>query len=75
MNGTEAQTDWEHVNWRQAQTLVRRLRQRIFRASQRGDLRLRSLTPKAVTPQLREPPRQRASRHPREQGQENGWRG
>ena len=44
MNGPEQQTDWNSVNWRKANANVRRLRQRIFRASQVGDLRkVRSL--------------------------------
>lgn len=38
-NGTERQTDWNGVNWRRVNRLVRNLRQRIFRASQEGDLR------------------------------------
>jgi RNA-directed DNA polymerase len=43
-NGPERRTDWDTVNWRQAQRLVRNLRQRIFRATQAGDLRkVRSL--------------------------------
>lgn len=43
-NGTERQTDWSTVNWRQADRHVRNLRQRIFRASQEGDLKkVRSL--------------------------------
>jgi RNA-directed DNA polymerase len=45
-NGPEGQagTDWNAINWRQADRLVRNLRQRIFRASQANDLRkVRSL--------------------------------
>jgi RNA-directed DNA polymerase len=43
-NGTDRPTDWQAVNWRQAQRCVRNLRQRIFRASQAGDLKkVRSL--------------------------------
>jgi RNA-directed DNA polymerase len=43
-NGTETQTDWNSVNWRQAKRTVRNLRQRIFRATQEGDLnKVRSL--------------------------------
>jgi RNA-directed DNA polymerase len=38
-NGPTGGTDWTTVNWRQAQRAVRNLRQRIFRASQHGDLR------------------------------------
>ena len=37
-NGPEGGTDWTRVNWRKANRAVRTLRQRIFRASQRGDL-------------------------------------
>jgi RNA-directed DNA polymerase len=37
-NGPVRQTDWTTVNWRRAQRNVRNLRQRIFRASQVGDL-------------------------------------
>ena len=44
VNGTEQQTDWKSVNWREANANVRRLRQRIFRASQDGNCRkMRSL--------------------------------
>ena len=38
-NGPERQTDWHSVDWRKANRLVRNLRQRIFRASQAGDLK------------------------------------
>ena len=37
-NGPVRPTDWTTVNWRRAQRTVRNLRQRIFRASQAGDL-------------------------------------
>src|SRR5260370_1573512 len=37
-NGTETQTDWNAINWRQANRAVRNLRQRIFRATQEGNL-------------------------------------
>ena len=37
-------TDWNVVDWRRANTLVRNLRQRIYRATVEGDLRkVRSL--------------------------------
>lgn len=39
VNGTERQMDWNGVNWRRANRVVRNLRQRIFRASKDGDLR------------------------------------
>jgi len=43
-NGTERQTDWNAVDWRQAERTVRNLRQRIFRATQEGNLKkVRSL--------------------------------
>src|SRR5438874_2688655 len=43
-NGPERRTDWDTVDWRKAQRLVRGLRQRIFRAAQAGDHRkVRSL--------------------------------
>src|SRR6516162_7558494 len=45
-NGPEERTgtDWDTINWRKADRLVRNLRHRIFRASQAGDLRrVRSL--------------------------------
>lgn len=43
-NGTETHTDWNAVNWRHAYRRVRNLRQRIFRATQAGDLKkVRSL--------------------------------
>src|SRR5439155_26486215 len=38
-NGPRRPTDWTRVNWRKVQRQVRTLRQRIFRASQTGDLR------------------------------------
>ncbi len=34
---TERPTDWNRVNWRDANRRVRNLRQRIFRATQRQD--------------------------------------
>jgi len=37
VNGPERRTDWNAVNWRQAERRVRNLRQRIFAASQQGD--------------------------------------
>ncbi len=37
-NGNETRTDWNGVDWRRANRLVRNLRQRIFRASKEGDL-------------------------------------
>ena len=44
VTGTERHTDWNTVNWRQANKRVRNLRQRIFRATQAGDLnKVRSL--------------------------------
>jgi RNA-directed DNA polymerase len=36
-NGTEKQTDWNAVDWRKANRIVRNLRQRIFRATQEQD--------------------------------------
>lgn len=43
-NRPERPTDWNTVNWRKVQRLVRNLRQRIFRATQTGDWRkVRSL--------------------------------
>ena len=39
MNGTEGPTDWNSVNWHEASEEVRRLRQRIFRASQEGGMK------------------------------------
>src|ERR1044072_67878 len=38
-NGSERPTDWNAVNWRRANRMVRNLRQRIFRASKAGDLK------------------------------------
>jgi RNA-directed DNA polymerase len=35
-HGTETPTDWNAVEWRQAEARVRNLRQRIFRATQQG---------------------------------------
>jgi RNA-directed DNA polymerase len=44
VNVTERQTDWNSVNWREANRIVRNLRQRIFRASTEGNLKkVRSL--------------------------------
>jgi RNA-directed DNA polymerase len=45
VNGPEDEiTDWSSINWRQVEDDVRRLRQRIFAASQAGDLaQVRSL--------------------------------
>src|SRR5437764_3636686 len=43
-NGTEKQTDWNAIDWRKAHRTVRNLRQRIFRATQEGNLKkVRSL--------------------------------
>jgi RNA-directed DNA polymerase len=43
-NVTERRTDWNSVNWRKANRIVRNLRQRIFRASTEGNLKkVRSL--------------------------------
>ena len=39
VNGSERQTDWNAVNWRRTNRIVRNLRQRIFRASKEGDLK------------------------------------
>ena len=39
VNGPEGATfDWRQVDWRSVEVSVRRLRQRIFTASQAGDL-------------------------------------
>lgn len=38
-NGTEKQTDWNAIDWRQANRNVRNLRHRIFRATQEGNLK------------------------------------
>lgn len=44
VNGTERPTEWNAINWRQAERKVRNLRQRLFRASQMGDhTKVRSL--------------------------------
>lgn len=43
-NVTERQTDWTTIDWKRANRQVRNLRQRIFRASQEGNLKkVRSL--------------------------------
>lgn len=43
-NGTEIQTDWNAIDWKKANRTVRNLRQRIFRATQEGNLKkVRSL--------------------------------
>jgi RNA-directed DNA polymerase len=36
-NGTKTPTDWQSINWKKANRLVRNLRQRIFRATQAGN--------------------------------------
>jgi RNA-directed DNA polymerase len=36
-NGTKTQTDWQSIDWKKANRIVRNLRQRIFRATQHGD--------------------------------------
>src|SRR5436190_17189601 len=38
-NGTEKQTDWNTIEWKKANRTVRNLRQRIFRATQEGNLK------------------------------------
>jgi RNA-directed DNA polymerase len=44
VNGPEGDPDWDSVDWGQAEVNVRRLRRRIFAASQAGDLgKVRSL--------------------------------
>lgn len=44
VNVTQRTTDWQSVNWRQANRLVKNLRQRIFRATQQANWsRVRSL--------------------------------
>ena len=43
-NVTERQADWNRINWRRANQQVRNLRQRIYRATEEGDLKkVRSL--------------------------------
>src|SRR3954465_4296564 len=43
-NGPTEPTDWNAIDWRQANRVVRNLRQRIFRATRENDLRkVRSL--------------------------------
>ena len=37
VNEPKRQTDWNAINWRKAVKSVRNLRQRIFRASKKGD--------------------------------------
>src|SRR5438105_12087333 len=40
----KSETDWNTVNWRKANKVVKNLRQRIFKASRQGDLKkVRSL--------------------------------
>src|SRR5438270_6678272 len=42
--GTERQTDWNAIDWHKTNRIVRNLRQRIFRATQEGNLKkVRSL--------------------------------
>ena len=43
-NVTERTTEWNNVNWRKTNSVVRNLRQRIFRATKQGNLKkVRSL--------------------------------
>ena len=47
VNVTERATDWNSVDWKNANRVVTRLRQRIFKATRDGDLkkvRNRSIT-------------------------------
>lgn len=39
VNVTKRTTDWRNTNWRKAHRIVRNLRQRIFKAAQKGNLR------------------------------------
>jgi RNA-directed DNA polymerase len=39
LNGPEELLDWDAVNWRHTEAQVQRLRQRIFKATQAGDLK------------------------------------
>src|SRR6266550_807035 len=39
VNGPEDRPDWDAINWRDQEEAVRRLRQRIFKATQAGDLK------------------------------------
>lgn len=39
VNVTKRTTDWRSTNWRKANRIVRNLRQRIFKATQKGNLR------------------------------------
>ncbi len=70
VNGPARPTDWQNVNWRTANRNVRRLRQRIFRATQAGDhkrvhtlqkLMLRSYSNRLVS--VRRVTQQNAGRH------------
>jgi RNA-directed DNA polymerase len=38
-NVTQRTTEWQHVNWRKAYTVVRNLRQRIFKATRNNDVK------------------------------------
>ena len=60
VNGPEDLLDWDAIRWRRQEEKVQRLRQRIFKATQAGDLKrvrnlqklmLRSRANGAVTPQ------------------------
>jgi len=39
-NGPERRTDWDTVDWRRAHRIVRNLRQRIFRATRAGNMKM-----------------------------------
>jgi len=39
VNGPEDPAEWDAINWRAQEERVRRLRQRIFKAAQAGDLK------------------------------------
>ena len=63
VNGPEGATlDWRQVDWRRAETNVRRLRQRIFTASQAGDLSRGPQPAEVDAPVALEHARERAAR-------------
>ena len=62
VNGPEDQTlDWHAVDWHAAQENVRRLRQRIFTASQAGDLKKGPQSAEADAPIARQHAAERAA--------------
>ena len=75
VNGPEGDLlDWDAVDWRQVEEDVRRLRQRIFAASQAGDLKKVRNLQKLTAPVPRQRSAERAAGDGAERRTENGGR-